>query len=615
MKRATGMPLSKLQFVPGINKEGTQYASEGAWYDCDKVRFRKGRPEAIGGFQKYSSNTYLGSCRSLHDWRNTDGTAHVGVGTHLKFYVSIGSSYDDITPIRDTESLGSNPIDTEDGSATVTVNDTAHGAEANDFVTISGVTGDPGGIPNAELNTEHQIVSVPDVDSYTITVTTSATSAVSGGGASVQAEYQINVGLDVFVNGTGWGVGPYGSGVWSDVTAISPVGQLRLWSQDNFGEDLVFNIRGGGVYYWEELGGTPARAVALSAVSGASDAPTAALSVMVSDVDKHVIAFGANPIGSADIDPLLVRWSDQESAVDWTPSEVNSAGGTALSHGSVIIGAVQGRQEVLIWTESSMHSMRFTTGAEIFTFSLLTEDVSLVGPNAAVSANDIVYFMDRGTFYMYSGAVRALPCTVLDYVFSDFNLSQSYKCFAASITEHNEVLWFYPSSGSSEIDRYVLYNYNEQLWSIGTWARGAWMDGDGRPNPIASGLGGASDANYLYSHEDGYDADGSALSSYIESGDIDLDDGERYAFMSRVIPDIEWRGSEVSATLDIVLKGRDFPLESLATKDTATVTPSTKQNHIRVRARQIAVRVETDSDGFGWRLGDLRFTTRTDGRR
>jgi len=616
------MPLSKIRFNPGIDKEGTEYTADAGWYDGDKVRFRKGRPEKIGGWRKFSQSPFLGVCRSLFDWASLEFLRFIGVGTNLKFYVTEGTNYSDITPIRDTTAAGDVTFSATDGSSTITVTDTSHGAVLNDFVTFSGAVTLGGNITANVLNQEYEITGVPTANTYTITAkdtvgaTVTANSSDTGdGGASVVGEYQINTGLNAYVAGSGWGASAWGAGTWGSASPLSASGQLRLYSQDSFGEDLIFNVRAGGIYYWDESSGASTRAVALEDLAGASNAPTVALQIMVSDTDRHVIAFGCNPIGSSAIDPLFVRFSDQENAADWTPTATNTAGGVRINSGSIIVGALQTRQEILIWTDASLHSMRFVGSPFVFQFDRITSDASMISPNAAVDVGGVVYFMDKGNFFLYNGAVQVVPCTVKDYVFSNLNQGQAYKVFAAENRRFSEVTWFYPvGQDNTEITNYVTYNYGEGVWSIGTLGRGAWISSGTRDYPIASSVIDGGD-NYLYEHEVGFDDDGQPMTAYIESGGIELADGEQFAFMKRIIPDFEFSGDEDSATLDIVVKGADFPLQDKATLSTSTVTPNSTQLYVRNRAREIVVRLESDEAGYGWRSGDLRFDLRTDGKR
>lgn len=616
------MPLAKVQFNPGVDKEGTEYTADAGWFDSDKIRFRKGRPEKIGGWQKFSTNSFLGICRSLHDWSSLESIKYIGLGTNLKFYVSEGSSFNDITPIRSTTSAGDVTFSATDGSSTLTVSDTAHGAVVNDFVTFSGALTLGGNITATVLNQEYQVLAVPNANSYTViakdtdgNAVTANASDTGNGGSSTVGTYQINTGLNTFVSGTGWGAGAWGASTWGSASSVSAAGQLRLYSQDNFGEDLIFNARGGGVYYWDESSGTGARGVEIGSLSGASDTPTIALQVMVSDIDQHVIAFGTNPIGSSNIDPLFVRFSDQENAADWTPTATNTAGGVRINSGSQIIGAVQARQEILIWTDVSLHSMRFVGSPFIFEFTRLSSDISMISPNAAVNARGAVYFMDRGNFYVYNGAVQPLPCTVKDHVFSSLNQDQAFKVFAAENNDFNEVIWFYPiGEGDTEITNYVSYNYEENLWAVGTLSRGTWIGAGTRNKPLATtAINGGN--NYLYQHEVGFDDDDQPMNAFIESGDVELGEGEYFMYMNRIIPDFTFSGNSSDATANIVIKGSNFPLENSTTLSTSTVTSTSTQSFVRNRARHAVVRIESNGLGYGWRLGTLRFEMRQDGRR
>ena len=616
------MPLTKIQFAPGVNKEGTEYSADSGWFDSDKIRFRKGRPEKIGGWRKFTEDYFLGVCRSIHDWASLESIKYIGLGTNLKFYVAEGSSFNDVTPIRLTTSAGDVTFAAVNGSSTLTITDTAHGAVVNDFVTYTDAATLGGNISATVLNQEYQITSVPTTSTYTITAKDVDGNAVfanasdtGNGGSSTVGAYQVNTGLNTFISGTGWGAGTWGFGTWGSSSAVSSAGQLRLWSQDNFGEDLLFNIRGGGLYYWDESSGTGARAVNITSLGGASNVPTVALQVMVSDTDQHVIAFGVNPIGSSNIDPLFIRFSDQENVADWTPTATNSAGGVRINSGSLIVGAVQTRQEILIWTDVSLHSMRFVGAPFIFEFTRVSSDVSMISPNAAVNARGSVYFMDRKNFYVYNGSVQPLPCSVKDFVFSNLNQDQAYKVFAAENNDYNEVTWFYPvGSNDTEITNYVTYNYSENLWSVGTLSRGAWAGGTTRQYPLATtAIDGGN--NYLYEQEVGYDADGEAMTAYIESGDLEMAEGEYLMFMSRIIPDFTFNGDQSDASANIVIKGSDFPLETATTLSTSVVTPSSTQSYVRNRARHSIVRVESTGSGYGWRLGDLRFDMQPDGRR
>ena len=618
------MTLTKVSFAPGVNKEGTEYTADAGWFDSDKIRFRKGRVEKIGGWQKYTDQSFLGVCRSLHNWSSLESINYLGVGTNLKFYVAEGAGYNDVTPLRLTTGAGDATFAATNGSSTITVTENGHGAVVNDFVTFSSAASLGGLITAAVLNQEYQITSVPTTNTFTITAKdTNGTEVIANssdtgnGGSSTVAAYQINTGLNTFVQGTGWGAGTWSSGTWGSSSSIAAAGQLRLFSQDNFGEDLVFNVRGGGVYYWDESSGTGTRAIEIGSLAGASNTPVVALKILVSDVDQHVIAFGSNPIGSSTIDPLLVRFSDQENAADWTPTATNTAGGVRINSGSEIIGAIQTRQEILVFTDVSLHSMRFTGAPFTFQFSTLSTDISMISPNAAVNARGSVYFMDSGGFYVYNGSVQPLPCSVKEHVFSNLNKGQAFKVFAAENNDFSEVIWIYPvGTDDTEITNYVSYNYAENLWAVGTLNRGAWIGYSKNSNPIASSVNtGVTDANYLYNHETGFDDDGSAMTAFVESGDLEIGEGDRFMMISRIVPDFKFSGLASDASVDFTIKGSNFPLETPTSQATATVTSSTTQSNIRTRARHAVVRIESSGSGYGWRLGDLRFDMRQDGRR
>ena len=621
------MPLSKLQFTPGINKEMTDLMDKGGWSDGNLVRFRKGLPEKIGGWEKAVTNSYLGTGRALLAWVDLDYTKYLGLGTTFKYYVNAGADYFDVTPIRATTTNGI-VFAATDGSTTITATDDAHGAVVNDFVTISGAVSLGGNITAAVLNQEYQITAVPSADTFTFTATATANSSDSGnGGSGADAAYQINVGLDVYVPSTGWGAGTWGAGTWGSSSAISETGQLRLWSHDAFGEDLIFNPRGGGIYYWDESSGTSSRAVAISSLSGANLTPTKGLQTIVSDIDRHVIVLGADPISgssrSGSIDPLLIAFSDQESATNWEPTATNTAGSLRLSSGSQIVGGLRSRQEILIWTDTSLYSMQFIGAPFTFGLNLVNENVGLISPNGMINAPDGVYWMARDGFYVYSGSVKRLVCSVLNYVLDDINNTQSFKTLAFTNREFNEVGWFYCSSSSDEIDRYVTYNYLEGAWSIGNLSRTAWIDDGVFEKPRATGKD-SSGNGYLYIHESTDDDDGSPMDNvFIESGDIDIEDGNQLGFVSRIIPDVKFFGTTpTDGQINFVLKTRNFPGDSLTTNSTNNITSTTQQTFTRARGRQLVLRIQSDDDansaartGFRWRLGANRIDVRTDGRR
>ena len=615
------MALTKLQFSPGVNKEGTDYTADQGWFDSDKIRFRQGRPEKIGGWEKFTTEYFLGVSRSLHRWASLSFTKYIGVGTHLKFYIAEGNNFNDVTPIRLTTSAGDPRFAATNGSSIITVTEAGHGAVVNDFISFTSAATLGGTIVASVLNQEHQIVSVSSSSVYTFiakdtsgNIVTANGSDSGNGGSSTVGKYQINTGLNAYVSSTGFGASAWGSGGFGSASDISSGNQLRLYSQDNFGEDLVLNVRGGGIYYHDTSGGLATRAVDISEISGQSNAPTIALQVMVSDIDQHVIAFGVNPLGSSAIDPLFIRFSDQQNAIDWTPTATNTAGGVRINSGSIIIGAIQAREEILIFTDVSLHSMRFVGPPFVFNFSTISTDTSMISPNAAVNARGSVFFMDEGGFFVYNGSVQPLPCSVKDYVFSNLNIGQAFKVFAAENSAHSEVTWFYPiGTGNTEITNYVTYNYEENLWSIGTLTRGAWFDSGLGNFPLASSVITDTDQNYLYEHEKGFDDDGLPLTAYVESGDLEIGDGNAFMFMTGIIPDFSFKGTDPS--VDMTIKGRDYPLQDTSTLATTTITANTTESHIRARSRHPVIRVESNGEGYGWRLGTLRIDVRQDGRR
>ena len=627
------MPLQKFIFKPGINKEGTDYSNEGGWFDSNLVRFRKGLPEKIGGWAKNTTNTFKSTCRGLHAWVDQQLTSYLGVGTTWKYYVKQGNAFNDITPIRATTTNGI-VFAATDGSSTITATDSSHGAQANDFVTISGAVSLGGVVIAAVLNQEYQIVSVPTVNTYTFVAkdtdgdTVTANSSDSGnGGSGVDGAYQINVGLDVYVEGSGWGAGAWSAGTFGSVSGITASSQLRLWTHDNFGEDLLLNPRGGGVYYWDESAGASVRAVDITELAGANLAPTVALQVLVSDIDRHIICFGADPINTSNnrtsaSDPMFICWSDQENAPEWEPRSTNTAGSFRLSSGSAIVGATRARQETLVWTDTAMYSMTFVGQPFTFSINLVNEGVGMISPNAAINSPSGVFWMDKTGFYMYTGNISELPCSVQDYVLSDVNMSQSYQIFCGLNKEFDEVSWFYCSENSTIPDKYVTYNYLEQFWTIGELNRTAWLDQGVFNDPLAAYT--TSDVGYLYNHETGNNADGSPMDNvFIESSDFALGDGETFQMIKRIIPDVKFTGDGGTAqTINFVVKTRDYPGESLTTSNTSTCTSTTTKIDTRVRARQAVLRIESDDDGatsnrtgVGFRVGATRLELISSGRR
>lgn len=783
------MQFLKIQPKPGLYTDGTAYSAEGTWHDVDKVRFRKGFPEKIGGWVKFITGGILGSCRRLHNWAVNDGKRYLAIGTHLKLYQvattgggSTPSTYTDITPIRALGSISA--INTTEDKSVVVIEDPNHGASAGDYVTISGALTTGTTISAAILNTEHKISALGALDGsdtqnkYVIQIDGIDVSGVTTDSTtSGIAEYQISIGLDSLeestTSATGWNVGAWGLGPWGG-GATSSADQLRVWSMDNYGDDLVANIRGAGIYYWDESEGGRAtllnevtrRTVTITGgvsrsgttvtvtdnghgasvgdqivVTEESDAglngtytvvdtptkntltystspdtgtisngsakiaysageyscPTASLACMTSERGRHLIAFGANPIGDSGIDRTMVRWSSSENPAEWLPLSTNSAGFQDLSSGSKIQAVIKTRNEQLIWTDVGIVSMRYTGAPFYFSFSDVGRGMSIISPNAMANADGVVYFMDRGAFYRYSGGVQRLACPVLSTIFEDFNYEEGFKVSCGTNLDYSEIIWFYPSANSAEVDRYVIYNYGEDVWYFGSLTRGAWDNallrnhpqavtinkvslgaspvsvtsgsstvtitlpsGHGIPNNetvtiILSGLstvstitdlmlncqhsatvsgdqltfdvsteaganssGGGTEGsliweNYTFNHESGWSGDGQPIVSYIETGDFDLGDGDRFMSLGRIIPDLEF--IDGSGPVSIVMKGRDFPLKTLTDPSTSTFSNGSSQSHIRFRARQASMRVESQKDGFGWRLGLVRLDARTDGKR
>lgn len=620
------MPLTKLVFRPGINRETTAYANEGGWWDGNLVRFRAGKPESIGGWTRYTKTATLGTGRSLLTWTALDGTILTGMGTNLKYYVIRGGQLYDITPIRETTTAGAVTFAATNGSSVITVADTAHGALVNDFVTFSGAVSLGGNVTAAILNAEHQITRIVNANSYEITVSATANSSdVGDGGASVVGAYQINTGLNTSVFGTGWGAGAWSRGTWgSGTTTTVPGAQLRVWSQDNFGEDLIICVQDGGLYYWDKSGGLTARAVALSSLPGAQAVPTVAKSVIVSERDRHVIAFGCDPEADPGVqDPLVIRFSDQENPAEWRSMTTTTAGELRIGTGSEIIGAIQTKQQIIVFTDVSVHAMQYIGVPFTFGVQEVSSSVSIVSPNSMVAVGDAVFWMGKNEFYVYDGAVTQIPCDVKEYVFDNLNEQQQLKVYAGHCSSFSEVWWFYPSTGSSENDSYVVYNYEQRVWYYGTMPRTAWLDRNVLSYPLA-----ISPDGYVYYQENGLD-DGSvnppaALSPYIESSVVDIGDGDQFMFATRIIPDLTFRNStNASPTATLTLKARNFPGGSYFASDSDPVTKTstlpveqfTNEIFVRLRGRSMSLRIESAQTGTAWRLGDPRLDVRTDGRK
>lgn len=711
------MALTKILYKPGVNRENTRYTNEGGWYVSDKVRFRQGTPEKIGGWELISGNTFAGVCRSLWNWITLGAQNLMGVGTNLKYYIERGGVYNDITPIRtrNYSTTLTNPFDTTNTSTAVTVNDTAHGAQAGDlvyftgssavggipaaelntrhvitsitnanayvitvttaatstvtggggtvvaqyyintyllgsnpfattnlssvvtvthtahgaitgdFVTFSGATGPVGGIPASELNTEHQLTYV-DANTYTITVTSAATSSTSGGGSAVYAEYQINVGPAVQAPLAGWGAGAWGDGAWGEGTISTD--SLRIWNAANFGEDLVYGPRGAGIYYWDASTSLVTRGVNIITLPNASNPPTIQNFLLISDTYRFVLCFGTNEIYSAIQDPMLIRWSDQESVVNWTPAATNQAGSIRLSHGSSIITAIQTRQEIVVLTDTAIYSLQYLGAPAVWGSQLLGDNISIIGPNAMATASGVVFWMGKDKFYTYSGRVETLNCDLRRFIFNDINNYQADQIFAGTNEGFNEIWWFYCSENSNAIDRYVVYNYLEKIWYYGTLARTAWSDSGLRNYPQAATY------NYnIVSHERGNDDNETGIAvpinAYIESSEFDIQDGHNLGFVYRILPDITFDGATTeSPTVTMTLipmmnsgSGYNTP-QSVGGSSSASVTRTstvpieqfTGQVYVRVRGRQMIFKIESNQLGCTWQIGAPRIDIKPAGR-
>jgi hypothetical protein len=634
------MPLKKIIFKPGVNRENTRYTTEGSWYECDKVRFRQGTPEKIGGWEQFSNNRFLGVCRSLFNWVTLGGANLIGIGTNLKFYVEQGAAYYDITPIRATTAAGDVTFSASNGSSTITVTDTNHGAYTGDFVTFSGVNanglGVGGNITQAVLEQDYQISQVLTANTYTFTAKNPTTGAAvtanasdsGNGGATVVGAYQIHVGAATQVPFTGWGAGSWGAGTWGNGGTTPEL--IRLWSQSNFGEDLIFAYRGSPIYYWDSSSGTSTRGVVLSSRPGASNTPTAVNKVFVSDVYRFCMAFGCNEISSGVLDPMLIRWSDQESAVDWTPSATNQAGSLRLSSGSEIVAVIQSRQEIIVITDSAIYSLQYLgPQGGVWGATLLADNISIESPNAVAFASGIVYWMGIDKFYYYDGRVQTLPCDLRRFIFNDINLQQTDQIFAGTNEGFTEVWWFYPTAGSTTIDQYVVYNYLEKAWYYGTLARTAWLDSGLQDYPVAA----TYTLNLVY-HEFGVNDNETgtpaAIEAYIGSSEFDIDDGHNFGFIWRMLPDITFDGSSASSPQAVFtlrpMKGSGSGFtdpESTGGSNFATVTRTatvpieafTNIIYTRVRARQLIFKVSSSDLNTTWQLGAPRIDIRPDGRR
>tara|TARA_R110000851_G_scaffold6988_7_gene27562 strand:- start:2764 stop:4662 length:1899 start_codon:yes stop_codon:yes gene_type:complete len=632
------MPLTKLQFRPGINRELTSYTNEGGWYDGNKIRFRAGVPEKIGGWVKAAQGTYIGSARALHSFTSLAGAIFTGIGTHLKYYLLVGETLHDITPVRKT-STTDDIFAATDGESTIVVTDNAHGAVKNDFVTFAGAAalGGSGNITATVLNQEYQVAKVVSANVYHITAKdTSGDTVVANandtgdGGTGTTAAYQVNVGLDTVVYNVGWGTDTWGRDTWDSDGTLGVLSTLRLWSHDNFGEDLIYNVRNGGIFYWDTSAkaATYGRGVSLNSLTNAdSGTPTIAKKIIVSDRDRHIIAFGCDAetsIGTQD--PLLIRFSGQESATTWNATATNTAGDLPLSTGSEIVTAIETRQQILVFTDVSLHAMQFLGPPFTFGIGMISENITIMGPNVAKAVDDTVFWMGVEDFYIYDGRVRKLPCSVRSYVFNDFNLAQKDKAFAGLNSTFNEIWWFYPSGTNAECDKYVVYNFLENAWTYGSLSRTAWLDRGIVDNPLATG-----NDQHVYFHESGLDdgstAPASVIQAHIESSPIDAGEGNSFVFLNRLLPDITFEGSSATApkatfTLKMrnsaggnYLETAENNVTQSAAATSTVVEQFTEQVFIRLRGRAFSLRVESSDVETQWRLGTNRVDLKVDGKK
>jgi len=703
------MPLQKILFKPGVNKENTRYTTEGGWYECDKIRFRQGNPEVIGGWEPAFGGTFQGVCRSLWNWVTLGGSALIGVGTNLKFYIEQGSLYYDVTPIRATSTINNNPFVATNGSAVITVTDTNHGGVTGDFVTYSGAIGLGGNITATVLNKEYQI-TVINANSYTFvaSATANATDASGspGGGASVVAAYQVNVGPAIPVPLTGWGAGTWGQTGTTWGNGGTSTSQLRLWNQTNYGEDLLYGPRTGGIYYWDATNGVTTRGVLLNTLGGSAtftfasptvvtstvaytegaaiqfsggslpsgvaanttyyvynvegltftlldaagneinaaaagsgivslivDVPTVQNNIVVSDTSRFVLAFGCNDYGASLLDPMLIRWSNQDDLFNWTPNITNQAGSIRLSHGSEIITTVQARQEIVVFTDVSVYSLQYLGPPFIWSSQLLGDNISIMSPNSAVIASGIVYWMGVDKFYTYDGRVQTLNCDLRRFVFGDINQEQNLQVFAGTNEGFNEVWWFYCSANSNAIDRYGIDNYLERVWYYGTMSRTAWLDSGLQSYPIAANYFSNTLTGNLINHETGLNDNttGTAvgIDAYISSSEFDIGDGHNFGFVWRVLPDLTFENAESTPagalpTVSMTLQGlansgsgvTSTVSQPVAKSNTYVITEQfTGQIFTRMRGRQMIFKISSNQVNTCWQLGAPRIDIRPDGRR
>jgi len=620
------MPLTKLQIAPGIDKQNTEYGAEGKWVDCDNVRFRYGLPEKIGGWTKVTSDALVGATRAILTYSALNGVKYAIYGTNKKLYAYSEESYADITPTRSTGTGNITDFSVTSGSSTVTVTDSSHGALIGDFVTIASVSGAVGGISAANLQGEFEILTVPNANTYTIEAKAAATSTANG--STANATYQVNTGAAVSLFGYGWGAGTWSTSTWNTsreglTGAEGVLLQSAKWALDNWGEDVLALQFDGGLFYWDTSSGLSSN---LASTTNVSNAPTKSRFMLVSGDDRHVICFGTETtIGTTSTqDNMFIRWSSQETTNTWAPTATNTAGSFRLTDGNQINTAVRSRGAVMVWTDTALYQMQFIGAPLTFGFKQIGSNCGAVGINAAVDVSGTSFWMSDDSFFLYDGSVKKIPCSVQDHVFDNINLNAKQDVFCAANSDFNEVMWFYPSANSTQIDKMVAYNYAENLWYVGTLARSSWADSGVYDNPYAAEFdsddttatistitGLKAGRTFVYIHESGVNADGAAMSNHIESGDIDIADGDNFMSVSRFIPDFK----NQTGTVDVTLKTRPYPSGTQKSHGSFDVTTSTTKVDTRIRGRQVAVRVSSDAVDDNWRYGTMRLDIKPDGMR
>ena len=630
------MPFQKLQFKPGINRDQTNYSNEGGWNECDKIRFRSGYPEKIGGWAKATTEFMFGFCRQMFGWITSYNDNFLACGTNEKAYIEVGGYFYDITPLRPTAPILTTPvtnncITTTNGSGVVTIIAVGSDADVGNYVDISGSTA-VGGIPAATLNATHKVATVINVNAFTFTVGVNATSTATGGGTGINLSFEIDVGNGITTQGYGWGTSTWNNNFGWGLSSPDPVFLPQQdWWFDQFDNDLVMNIRNGPIYYWARgTNATPdtalaTRAILLEDLGGAADVPDSAMQTLVSQNDKHLLAFGCQPYaGSAgDFDPLLIRWASQDDPGMWTPLVTNSAGFIRVSRGSLIVRAIPTKQEILVFTEATLSSLQFTGTADVFALQEIGDNLSIIGPRAVTVVNNMTFWMGHDKFYVYTGRVETLPCSLRNFVFNDINFDQSDQVIAGTNEGWNEVWWMYPSAQSNVNNRYVIFNHLERIWYYGNIERNAWLDNPLRDFPQASYTDATLERSYLLNHESGTNDDGTPLAAYIQSSDFDIAEGDQLMLTRRVIPDINFEGSSASnPEVNFVIRPRNFPGGAYQSNASNTqrviqtvVNQYTNEVFMRARARQVALRVESSGLDTQWQLGSPRLDLRPDGRR